>query len=218
MVNCPYCNSKYTSLGTHFRYYPDHRGEITEEQHEIVTGLLLGDGTIYGRRKDKNNNAFLSVTLSQERAVDHLIKKFDWLSREKQTVYTDGRQYHRFETRSHPDLNKYKEWYQPDKIWPEIKITSKMLKYLYISDGTYDTNNSHNRIMISCSKEGINKNKVLRIFECSGFSVDRTYEYERDGRCDDFQIWFNTDTTQSMFASMGEPIPGFEYKWPDSKS
>jgi len=214
---CPTCSSEYTSLGTHFRYSPEHRIDITDKQHEIIQGLLLGDGTIYGRRDGKNENAFLSVTMNNEMFIDYLVEKFGWLSRNKHSSYTNGAEYYIFQTRSHPQLNKYKEWYNPEKEWPEIIITPTILKYLYISDGTYDTENSHNRIMISCSKEGENKNKVLRMFEESGYPVDRTYEYERKGRYNDFQLWFNTQSTQRMFNDMGEPDPGFEYKWPDRK-
>lgn len=72
--------------------------------------------------------------------------------------------------------------------------------------------------MISCSKEGINKDKVLRMFKNSGYPVDRIYEYEREDRCNDFQLWFNVNATKKMFNDMGEPDPGFEYKWPNRNS
>lgn len=214
MALCPECGSDFDSLGTHFRYH-DHRPDVTLEQHEIITGLLMGDGTIYGRREDRGNNSFLSVTMSNEEFIDFLIEKFGWLARNKHNKYTDGKEYYIFQTRSHPDLNRYTEWYQPEKVWPEIEVTPTILKYLYVSDGTYDTTDSHNRIMISCAKEGVNREKVLRMFESSGFPVDRTYQYERDGRANDFQIWFNVDASERMFESMGEPLPGFEYKWPE---
>jgi hypothetical protein len=86
-----------------------------------------------------------------------------------------------------------------------------------VSDGTYDTENSHNRIMISCAKEGPNHEKIERMFRDSGYKVGRTYHYERDGRANDYQLWFDVQTTQKMFQEMGSPPPpGFEYKWPES--
>lgn len=216
MASCPTCSEQFESLGTHFRYH-DHRKPVTDKQHEIISGLLMGDGTIYGRRDDRGDNAFLSVTMSNENFIDFLVDEFGWLSRNKHSSYTDGKEYYVFQTRSHPDLNKYKSWYQPNKIWPEIEITPTMLKYLYISDGTYDTNNSHKRIMIACAKEGTNSDKIERMFKDSGYPISHTYHYERKGRADDYQIWFDVNATEKIFESIGDPLPGFEYKWPESK-
>jgi len=216
MALCPTCGDEFESLGTHFRYH-DHREPLTNKQHHIVVGLLMGDGTIYGRREDRNNNAFLSVTMSNEDFIDFLVEKFGWLSRNKHSSYTDGKEYYVFQTRSHPELNQYKNWYSPKKVWPEIQISSTILKYLYVSDGTYDTNNSHNRIMISCANEGLNSGKVERMFKESGYPVSRAYHYEREGRADDYQLWFDKNTSEVMFDDMGEAPPGFEYKWPESK-
>lgn len=212
---CPECDEEYDSLGTHFRYNESHRPSISGEQHEVVTGLLLGDGCLYGRR-DNGNKPFLTVTLSPEQAIDHLREIFGCLSRNKQEVYTDGRKYHRFETRSHPELETYLDWYQPDKIWPEdVELTPTAMKWLYVSDGTYDTSDGHRRVMIACAKEGEHTDKIERIFEQSGNPISRTYHYERDGRKDDYQLHFNASEAEQLFEYMGEPVPGFEYKWPN---
>lgn len=217
MVICPECESEFESLGTHFRYH-DHRPDVSDEQHEIITGLLMGDGTIYGRRSDRNNNAFLSVTMSNEKFIDFLIDKFGWLARNKHSSYTDGKEYYVFQTRSHPDLNRYKTWYNPEKVWPEVEITPTILKYLYVSDGTYDRTDSHRRIMIACAKEGTNSDKVEQMFSESGYPISRTYKYERNNRADDYQIWFNVDTSEQIFDEIGDALPGFEYKWPNRNS
>jgi len=216
MALCPTCNEDFESLGTHFRYH-DHIKPVTDEQHDIITGLLMGDGTMYGRRADSNNNPFLSVTMGNEAFIDFLIKKFGWLSRNKHSSYTDGDEYYVFQTRGHPNLNKYKKWYQPEKVWPEIEITPTILKYLYVSDGTYDKNDSHRRIMIACAKEGTNSKKVERMFRESGYPISKAYHYEREGRANDYQLWFDVQTTEKMFNEMGKVPPGFEYKWPESK-
>lgn len=173
---------------------------------------------MYGRRDVDNREPFLSLTLAEEDAIDFLMDEFGCLSRNKQSVFTGGKEYYRFETRCHPELRDYLSWYRPEKIWPEIEITPTILKYLYISDGTYDNTNSHNRIMISCSKESHNPDRISKILDESGYPVGRVYIYERDGRSDDMQLWFDTEQTEKMFEDMGEPVPGFEYKWPDQNS
>jgi hypothetical protein len=212
MALCPTCGKEFESLGTHFRYH-DHRPEITDKQHEIITGLLMGDGSL-GYRNRGNSNSFLSVKMRNEEFIDHLIELFDPLSRNKVIDPLNGTDYYKFETRSHPELNEYREWYQPDKVWPEIEVTPTVLKYLYVSDGTYDTDYSHDRIMIAAAKEGSESEKVERMFEQSGYPVSRTYHYEREGRSDDYQLWFDVPTTKKMFKDMGDAPPGFEYKWP----
>lgn len=215
MALCPTCSEEFESLGTHFRYH-DHRPDISDEQHEIITGLLMGDGSI-GYRNCGNSNSFLSVKMRNEEFIEYLIEQFGWLARNKVIDPLNGTDYYKFETRSHPDINRYRSWYQPDKVWPEIEITPTILKYLYISDGTYDTGSSHDRIMIACAKEGQNSEKIERMFRKSGYPVSRTYHYERDGRANDYQLWFGVETTKEIFEDMGEPLPGFEYKWPESK-
>jgi len=69
--------------------------------------------------------------------------------------------------------------------------------------------------MIACAKEGSNEDKIRKIFSRSGHPVSRVYHYERDGRKDDFQLHFNASETEDLFEYMGEPVPGFEYKWPN---
>jgi len=152
--------------------------------------------------------------MKNEKFIDYLIEKFGWLARNKVVDPLNGTEYYKFETRSHPDINQYRSWYQPEKLWPEIEITPTILKYLYVSDGTYDTNNSHRRIMIACAKEGQNSSKIERMFSNSGYPVSRTYTYERSGRADDYQLWFDAVATKNMFAEMGDAPNGFEYKWP----
>lgn len=42
--------------------------------------------------------------------------------------------------------------------------------------------------------------------------VNKFHWDESENRCD---LVFTVDTTEKLFDYMGEPLPGFEYKWPN---
>lgn len=227
-TKCPSCGKKFTRLGTHWGYNKSHRPEFTERQHEIITGLLMGDGTIY--KKSPNHNPNFRVSLIALDYLKWLDDEFGCLSTGvslKQTSEESAKScklsennnssdYHdvyRLITRSHPDLNKYHEWYDSGKkVFPEnITLTPTVLTQWYISDGNW----TRPYIRISMSNEINNKDKIEKMFEEIGFDVDRwdiSERYDGSKRC---CAVFNKEQAFDMFDYMDSGVKGFDYKFPE---
>jgi len=109
----------------------------------------------------------------------------------------------RLDTKRHPELSKFSSWYSGEKkCWDIDELTPTVLKYLYVSDGTY--NKTHNYLSLCTLNEIENKKKIEHLFKDAGFEVMR-WDYDR--------AVFSVDTSKNMLEYMGEPLSGFEYKW-----
>lgn len=111
----------------------------------------------------------------------------------------------------HPELTQYREWYSSgEKVWPEnLNLSPTVLKHWYCGDGHYNNVGSNRHIQIAMSNEMENTNKVSRMFERASFTTSN-YNIQ-ESVCD---LTFTVDETKRLFDYMGEPLPGFEHKWP----
>lgn len=225
---CEYCNTdkEYERIGKHWYYSPSHRPNITETQHEIVTGLVMGDGCIDKR----GDNANLKVSMINKRYLDYLDKLFGPLSQgvhKKSTAEqaaehsivedADPKNYNKlyeFRTTVHPELNRYNKWYQSGKkIWNLEKITPTVLKHFYVCDGCLKESNS---ITIAMSNEIDRRESFETLMEEAGLPSPSNWNiYERKvyggKHC---KAQWTKEQTMSLFEYMGEAPPGFERKWP----
>lgn len=115
-------------------------------------------------------------------------------------------------TRTHPDFNQYRSWYDSGKkIWPtDIELTPTTLKHWYVGDGSWTRGGSNNYITISMSNERQNTDKVKRYFAEAGLPVPN---FRSSGHR--FDAYFTVNESEQLWKYMGEPLPGFEYKWPN---
>jgi len=123
---------------------------------------------------------------------------------------------YRLFTRCHPELHQYREWYSSgSKAFPkEIKLTPTTLKHWYCGDGSFDEERSSARIY--CSNERGEKDKVMDMFEWAGLEDFTWYRREEHRGWDDrVSVRFGKEGTKWFFRHIGDPLPGFEYKWPD---
>jgi hypothetical protein len=235
MVECPKCSDEYTDLGTHWRYSPSHRPELTQKQKEIVTGLLMGDGCM---RDMKNANCYLQVKMISKNYLEYLNNLFGCLGSSLKLVATAEEKaqenidrgfsetvnennysdQYNWNTRSHPEFNKFREWYSSGKkVWPEdIELTPTVLKHWYVGDGHYATTCSQERIKIAMSNEAQNTEKVTNYFTNSGLPEPSTYykNERKDGGIQCNASW-TVEDSHTLWEYMGEPLPDFEYKWPE---
>lgn len=115
------------------------------------------------------------------------------------TVYT-------WETRSLPELSEFESWYATgEKVWPEVELTPIVLKHLYAGDGSYHGSGTSNHISIGMQNEMDNKEKIARMFENVGLP--------KPDRWDGHSIAWRVENSKDVLDYMGEPLPGFEYKW-----
>jgi hypothetical protein len=115
-------------------------------------------------------------------------------------------------TVGHPELKQYRGWYNgEDKVWPEdIQMDPVTLKHLYVGDGSFHQRDEY--MKITTRNEMNNKEKVLGIFDRSGISINN---FRYDDYSDKVDIFFSKGESFRLFELMGEPLPGFEYKWPE---
>ena len=103
-------------------------------------------------------------------------------------------------------------------MWPEdIELTPTVLKHWYVGDGHCDNSSSHNHIQISVSNEVKNTEKVFKYFSNVGLPQPSNHHISEqikseNKKCD---IVWGVEESYELWDYMGEPLPDFNYKWPE---
>lgn len=220
MNECPKCGKRKEGLAQHWNRskdcdYPTYPNYLKD----VVTGLLLGDGTLTRNYKNpvlqlkmvnKNYLNYLSCLFGcfglgvkkhktgEEQAEMNRISGFH--KEGKGDNYNDV---YRWMTRAHPYLNKYRSWYSTgEKVFPEeIEMTPVVLKTWFVCDGDYSP--KYSRVRISSTSD--NKEKLKTYFE----DVQIPKPKSTGNR-----IYWSLDEARQVHSYMGHPVPGFRYKWP----
>lgn len=235
MKTCPTCGDNFDKLGMHWQYNENHIESLSDKQLEILTGLLMSDGTLYRQCK----NPYFQC--------DMVTKKYlNWLDEEKFPLFGSGvrlvstakenakrardsefspdakaenySDVYRWSTMSLEELQVLADWYTTgEKVWPcdEINLTPKILKHLYIGDGHYSVNSDSQRISIATSHIEGRKESIANMFSRVGFPVENFYQQQITQDCKKTAMTFTESMSVEMFEYMGSPPPGFKYKWPD---
>jgi len=226
---CHECGKWYSKLGAHWSMSDCEYPNMSRYQHEIITGILMGDGWI---DKDKKHPR-LSVSVTEKEYLGYVHRELDILSngvKLKETAESNSSRksrpkenyndLYRLSTICHPSLEQYENWYNSGKkVWPDnIKMTPIILKHWYCCDGHYKDTNGDNYITISMSNEVDNTDKIGCYFSNKNLPSPAWQfgESKLDG-----QTWprciarWTVDQSEKLFNYMGEPVPGYEYKWPD---
>lgn len=232
---CTHCGNEYQRIANHWSQSSDcSHPSFTDHQREIITGLLMGDGHI--SRKDSPNPR-VQCNMISENYLQYIDEKFGvfgngvYLGRTAEESakqvrergfnpdaeaadYSDA---YMWRSMSHPELQEFSDWYSTgEKVWPKhIELTPTVLKHWYCGDGNWNNSGTNNNIRISMSNEVENTDKVDQLFEAAGLPSPSNYnisERKAGGkRCD---AVFTVDQSQKLCQYMGEPLPDFEYKWP----
>jgi len=234
MEKCPQCGNGYKSLAHHCNYSPSHRPNLTEKQLEITIGLLMGDGNIHRQ----NKTCHLRTTMTNNNYLRYLDNVFGFLSNGVKSGRTAGKSaknninsgsnphadsknysnLYRWNSVPHPKFNEFREWYSSgEKVWPEdIELTPTVLKHWYVGDGNYDNHNTNNCMRIAMSNEVENTEKVSKYFTNVGLPKPSNYSiYERDDGGKNCSAKWSVEDSYTLWGYMGEPLPDFEYKWPE---
>jgi len=231
---CPYCGKEYKLLAQHWRFSPDHRPEFTQEQKEVITGLIMGDGCI---NTGDNQNPRIKCVMTSPKYLKHLDNIFGCLgtgvslkttakenaNKSRDSGFSPDAEVKNYSdlyvwrSRRNPNLQKWADWYSTGKkVWPEdIELTPTVLKHWYCGDGCWDNQEYNNRIQISMANEIENQDKVNQMFENVGLPSPHNYNIserkDESKRCG--AIW-TVEQSHKLWEYMGEPLPDFEYKWP----
>jgi len=216
----------------HWHWNPSHRPELTRQQKEIINGLIMGDGSI----NYSNKNPYIKIEMISPDYLKYIDDIFGCLGTGVKLQTTakqnakkskdsglspnakaeDYSDVYRWRSRTHPYLQKWAKWYKTGKkVWPEdIELTPTVLKHWYCGDGHW--NNNYNRITISMANEVDNTEKIDKIFKNVAVPPPSNYViYEtKDGGSVCNAQW-TVGQSKELFSYMGDPLPNFEYKWPE---
>lgn len=210
MTECPFCGDKFEKIGSHWSMsstcsYP----EISSKLMDIVKGCLMGDGCVHKR------DGYLVLEMSNKDYLYYLDDQFGYIGRgvretrssdyqKDRRGFENPKALYEWSTRPHPTIKQLRSrWYRKEKVWPDdINLSPTILKHWYVGDGTFD---SKGRIRISSIKES-DLDKVSKYFVSSGLPEPKRSSH---------QFYWSVSNTELLFDYIGEPLPGFEYKWPD---
>lgn len=230
---CPQCDTPYRNLSNHWARSDCEYPEIDEDITEMCVGILMGDGSITG---SGGKHYRMTVGGISKPFIEHISQRLSWLSSgnirkntseeqyrdalesdfidvgEESTV-ADYQEYYVLETRKHPFFTELRDWYSSGKkVFPdELDLTPTIAKYWYSCDGgVSSTKGDYIGNCFYTSNEIDREDYLDSLFGEAGFHVSidkKSYRIRIDACCrDEFIDW------------MGEPVPGFDYKWADSKS
>jgi len=235
-VTCPNCEGEYIHIGQHWS-----KGSVCSEPEmpmyikEILKGVLMGDGCLSFSERDKNPS--MRIAMTNKEYLDFLkgeIKPFSTSVSLKKTAEEsakDNRKYgfrpkascenysdiYELRTRNLRQLSCFVDWYSETKQFPsDLELTPTSLKHWYVCDGHYSLKQDSKRgsIVISLNNESSNKQKIKSYFRKINIQFDNWRIYEGENKTN-AAIVFNADKSEQLFEYMGEPLPGFKYKWPD---
>lgn len=233
---CPQCGGEYQKISMHWTHSRScEHPPLTQTQREITTGLLMGDGCIdYSGsgnpriESDMISKNYLEYIDGEFGVFGHgvTLKRSAEQSANRQSKtgfspnsYSDNySDLYRWRSMRHPELHEFADWYSTgSKVWPEdITLTPTVLKHWYCGDGNWDNSGYNNYISIAMANEVEYTDKVDSLFEKVGLPSPSNYNiYEfNDGHmnCD---AQFTVDQSKELWEYMGEPLPDFEYKWPE---
>lgn len=204
MHKCPSCKKTYKDIGKHWGHSCDYPN-ITEEQHEILSGVLLGDGNVDNR----DSNPRFRIQVNEREFIEWFSEKMGVLAKSiSQVEHSMNDGYDRdnsysIKTVTHPDLKRYANWYNSGKKrYPEnLRLTPTKLKLWYVTDG--DWNYKNNQFRITCSSQ-IHRDEYLKnLF--NEFNFNPTISTDT--------IVFSVSDSKRLLEWIGEPISGYQYKW-----
>jgi len=227
---CQQCGNEYQKIAQHWSKgsscgFPS----FTDHQREVITGLLMGDGCI----DTTNKNPYIKVKMISPNYLEYIADEFGVLGGEvslkmtaaesakanrdsgfrpnaKTENYSDVYLWY---SMSHPTLVEFAEWYSSGKkVWPaDIELTPTVLKHWYCGDGYWHNSGSNSHIQIAMANEVDNTEKVDQMFRNVGLPTPSNYSIS-ETYCD---ANFTVEQSKELWEYMGEPLPDFEYKWPE---
>jgi hypothetical protein len=220
MVACPdnRCGREYQQVAIHWDAEPDHRPTFTDEQHEVLKGLVMGDGCVFRN----SANPKIEVSMTNQKYLRYLSDIFGVLGTDVRQIRGSTESYspiYGWSTRTHPEIGRYADWYSSgEKVWPEdVELTSRAFKHWYCGDGHFTSTKNAYAAKIALNKEEGNEQKVRSYFENSQLPCfDAWDERDTDAGYVNCVIRWNHDAARELFKKIGAPLPGFRYKWPDS--
>ena len=200
---CRQCGRQFRSLAKHWgRSAECTSRELSDHQHEIVRGLILGDGSLGGRE-----TANLRVASVRRVHVEWLHDELGWLSRGiTRFEHADTERWvYRLATMAHADLGRYVAWQEapPKAGW---ELSRPVARVWYACDGSLSWSGRETSIPQVSFAAGDDRKcaALVAALERAGFEA---HGWKR-------RLGLATGDVGAWFAWLGDPPPGSEHKWP----
>jgi hypothetical protein len=221
-MQCPNCGESFERLGMHWYHRTCPYPKIDEQTEEMLVGLLMGDGSI----PDRDANELFHLPMINRRFLNWFddqmgvlttgvsLKKTaaELASKNRASGFSPNARrenYHDMHTvwsRTHPIFNELHEWYEDGRKWfpSDLELTPTVAEFWYVCDGYLDVGRwGRPRIEIKTRNERERADFLVGLFEDVGFAPT----YRRH------ELQFTCDETEALINWIGDPPPGFEYKW-----
>lgn len=207
------CGRTFTTrsgLGRH-RGATDHYPRLSDTQHRIIEGLVIGDGTVF-QSGSKTKLTAASTNRKFISYLDGMFPQFAPSIRRKalkgdRTPYgTRNYDLYRISFGTHPEFAQYQEWYDDGKssVLDDFELTPLNAAIWYGCDGSFN-----GTAPVYWSENLVTKMGVLRAaFNRRGFYP--RFSTDKRGA---MEIAFHAHDAAEFFEWLGDPLPGFEYKW-----
>lgn len=219
-TKCPTCGGYFKSVSCHWsRSQKCDYPPLSDKQIEIIEGCILGDG---GLSRQESRTCYLLVGNQKIDFLKWIYDQLGWLSSSISLhskegsefispatgkEYTSNNDLYQLRTIAHPQLSKWEEWYDSDKRGKEIKLpflfTPTTIKLWYAGDGSRNLHGGGDYIKIFMSLSNEVLERIADVFRDWGFPC----------KTGSNRIRFQKKSSKKLLDWMGDPIPGYEYKW-----
>lgn len=192
------------------------RAEVlpNKEQHEIIEGILVSDGWIAGKLR---NRLSISQKYDKEEFVKHIAQSLPFKHSVRTYKFNNNWQKHandsvRYSSFAYPIIEEYwKRWYpESNKIVPsDFKITPISLLYWYCGDGNLHKRNKYVRLHTNSFCK-IDVKRLSKQFKEKKMHVTISKKNE-------ICIWKEFTNTFFDYIGWECPFTCFEYKWPKER-
>lgn len=221
---CPSCGRVFERLGTHWARSDCEYPTPSAETDEILTGIFMGDGNLASHDSE---NPYLRWNNINKRFMDFLHDKLKPITTSVK-VHKTAKESHEYNekredkdwtvnpenyndiyltrTRRLPYFQKFKDWYtESGKRFPEtLELTPLITKYWYVCDGTVNWMRDYSaKVQFTSRNEQDREQFIIDLFDQAGFTVKRNQH----------MYYLSVRESESILDWMGDPLPGFEYKW-----
>jgi len=221
---CPQCGQEFKKLGLHWARGSCDYPKPDAHTDQILTGLFMGDGSLAAHDSE---NPYMRWNNTNREFLDHVDSLMGWLTtgvRLKKTAEESAAEtierdragwdlnpenfnaIYGTRTRRLPYFRKFRRWYdETQKRYPDsLELTPTVAKYWYASDGTVNWMREYSaRVVFTCQNEADRASFIFDLFEDAGFDISQN----------EHMYYLGVEDSRRFLDWMGDPIPGYEYKW-----
>lgn len=201
---CPHCGEEKRSYAQHWAMSESCRyPRVEATTHERVKGLFAGDGSLEGRASAK-----LRIETTSRAFAEWIYDALGWLAhgliQHSPGAEVDAPVY-RVTTLAHPDCNRYREWYDDGTIRPpsSVRLTPPFGRALHACDGSLSFGHVDRPHVVFRATDARYREWLKGALADWGLATGDSSD----------RVRILADDVDEWLASIGDPVPGVEYKW-----